>query len=329
MATQFNEMRIDPEFEQKIPPITQEEFCTLEENILADGEILNAIIVWEGIIVDGHNRFKILLKHPEIPYHIHEKAFDNRFDAFAWICKNQLGRRNLTLEQRKYLIGKQYEAEKAAHGGDRKSETKSSSQSGNLNGEKTCERIAREHNIGKNTVIRAEVFANAVDAADDVSPGIRQNILSGRIKPTEKEVQEIISAEPIERSELVEQLCLPKTVRRGQNQCIQTEGMTVDDRDVNPRQPEHNVSRKLIQEISEGMVHSEGVAGATEGSMIYEMNDALEDMIFRWNLCRETYPVHVRSRTGKAKIKQLADQGIDYFRRIKKGGLWNEQQSKV
>lgn len=32
------EMIIDPEFEQRIPPITQEEFDMLEENILADGE---------------------------------------------------------------------------------------------------------------------------------------------------------------------------------------------------------------------------------------------------------------------------------------------------
>ena len=39
----------------------------------------------------------------------------------AWICKNQLGRRNFTPEQKYYLMGKQYEAEKAAHGSDRKS----------------------------------------------------------------------------------------------------------------------------------------------------------------------------------------------------------------
>ena len=35
----------------------------------------------------------------------------------VWICKNQLGRRNLTEEQKSYLRGKQYEAEKMAQGG--------------------------------------------------------------------------------------------------------------------------------------------------------------------------------------------------------------------
>ena len=53
---------------------------------------------------------------PEIPFTIHEKEFASRYEAIIWICKNQLGRRNLTPEQKKYLIGKQYEAEKCANG---------------------------------------------------------------------------------------------------------------------------------------------------------------------------------------------------------------------
>ena len=56
-----------------------------------------------------------------LPFMVHEKEFSSRYEAIIWICKNQLGRRNLTPEQKKYLIGKQYEAEKCANGGDRKS----------------------------------------------------------------------------------------------------------------------------------------------------------------------------------------------------------------
>ena len=54
------ELRIDPEFESKIPPLSAEEFRQLEENILSDGIVINPIIVWNGVIVDGHNRFHIL-----------------------------------------------------------------------------------------------------------------------------------------------------------------------------------------------------------------------------------------------------------------------------
>ena len=61
-------LRIDPEFESKIPPLTEEEYQLLEENILQDGVVLNPLIVWNGCIVDGHNRFRIIQAHPEIKY---------------------------------------------------------------------------------------------------------------------------------------------------------------------------------------------------------------------------------------------------------------------
>ena len=65
----LNALKIDPEFQGKIPPLTFEELNQLEANILRDGRIINPIIVWQGLIVDGHNRFIIAKKHPEIPPH--------------------------------------------------------------------------------------------------------------------------------------------------------------------------------------------------------------------------------------------------------------------
>ena len=120
-------LRIDPEFESKIPPLREEELKQLEENILADGVVINPLIVWNGIIVDGHNRYRILQQHPEIQFTIYEKEFPDRYAVIAWICKNQLGRRNLTSQQFKYLMGQQYKAEKIAYGGDRKNNAPKSS----------------------------------------------------------------------------------------------------------------------------------------------------------------------------------------------------------
>ena len=120
-------LTIDPEFASIIPPLREEEQKQLEENILADGVVINPLIVWNGVIVDGHNRYRILQQHPELQFTTYEKAFSDRYEAIAWICKNQLGRRNLTLQQFKYLMGHQYKAEKTAYGGDRKSDTAKSS----------------------------------------------------------------------------------------------------------------------------------------------------------------------------------------------------------
>ena len=189
-------LKIDPEFEEKIPPLTEEEFRQLENNILSDGVVINPIIIWNGVIVDGHNRFHIVEQHPEIKYTTHEKYFDDRFAVIAWICKNQLGRRNLTPEQKKYLIGKQYEAEKAAQGGNHGNQHTSLAkcQLGTLPKADTADRIAKENGIGRRSVFRAETFAKAVDIADVVEPGIRSNLLAGEIRAKENDIRDLIVA---------------------------------------------------------------------------------------------------------------------------------------
>ena len=107
-------LKIDPEFQNQIPPLTDDEYKQLEENILKEGKLLSPLIVWGNTLVDGHNRYAILQKHPEICFSTMPLRFANREEALAWICKNQLGRRNLSPEQKRYLLGKQYESEKKA-----------------------------------------------------------------------------------------------------------------------------------------------------------------------------------------------------------------------
>ena len=59
-------LKIDPEFQSQIPPLTDDEFKQLEENILKEGKLISPLIVWNNTLVDGHNRYTILQKHPEI-----------------------------------------------------------------------------------------------------------------------------------------------------------------------------------------------------------------------------------------------------------------------
>ena len=211
------EIQIDPEFKQQIPPLRTEEFEQLQKNILEDGVILNPLILWNGILVDGHNRYRIALDHPHIRYTTVEKEFPDRYSVIAWICKNQLGRRNLTPKQRKYLLGKQYHAEKIQNGGlrnvnrDQTGQFTTGYQNDNLwTADKTCDRIAREHDVSRCTVLRASDYAKAVDIADEVSPGFRDEVLSGSLKPTTKEVQAIVKAKPEERPALIEQIKHPE-----------------------------------------------------------------------------------------------------------------------
>ena len=87
--------KIDPEFESLIPPLTDDEFNQLRKNILEVQEVYDPLIVWNGILVDGHNRWKIIKENPDIRYKVTEVIFFNRNEAKLWIINNQLGRRNL------------------------------------------------------------------------------------------------------------------------------------------------------------------------------------------------------------------------------------------
>lgn len=98
---------VDPEFESLIPPLTEEEFKQLEENCVRDG-IREPLVIWpqnkgyDCILIDGHNRFKIIAKHM-LHYNTRYIQFKDRDEAKAWIIMNQLGRRNLSAYDRSIL----------------------------------------------------------------------------------------------------------------------------------------------------------------------------------------------------------------------------------
>ena len=90
---------IDEEFKSLIPPLSADEFRQLEENCVRDG-IRDPLVVWpqddgNGILVDGHNRFRISAMHSGIRFDIKRMDFKDRDEAKLWIINNQLGKRNL------------------------------------------------------------------------------------------------------------------------------------------------------------------------------------------------------------------------------------------
>ena len=94
-------MKIDTEFKSLIPPLTTEEYAGLETSIIQEG-CRDALITWQGIIVDGHNRYEICQKHG-LSFNTMGMAFENREQAKEWIILNQFGRRNLNAYDRSLL----------------------------------------------------------------------------------------------------------------------------------------------------------------------------------------------------------------------------------
>ena len=336
----LNALKIDPEFQGKIPPLTFEELNQLESNILRDGRIINPIIVWQGLIVDGHNRYTIAKKHPEIPFTVHEKEFASRYEAIIWICKNQLGRRNLTPEQKKYLIGKQYEAEKCANGGDRKSPAaKSGYGKRNLIGApKTCYKVAAESGVGRTYVIEAEHYAKGLDAAEEAVPGTRQKVLSGEVKPTAAEIASVARAPPEERPALVAEICKPKPPKLpAQKQKTPPavvaplpEASTSDEEalDEEPTsapalsellfpQKENEplkVDRQQILEIANNRYHAKQLADGA--AMLCEVSGAVNAMIRRWESVFRDYPDILTDTENRNVVKRNIRKIKDYLQKL-------------
>lgn len=89
-------INIDPEFKAVIPPLTGKDFDNLEKSILNEG-CRDALILWNNILIDGHNRYEICKKH-NIPFKTISVNADlkDREDVKLWIMQNQLARRNLS-----------------------------------------------------------------------------------------------------------------------------------------------------------------------------------------------------------------------------------------
>lgn len=51
-------------------------------------------MLWGNVLIDGHNRYRIALKH-SLPFETVQKEFVDEDEAAIWIMQNQLGRRNL------------------------------------------------------------------------------------------------------------------------------------------------------------------------------------------------------------------------------------------
>lgn len=193
------ELRIDPEFRDKIPSLTEAEFEQLRENILSDGEVYEPIVTWNDTIIDGHNRWKIIRENWELlkdKFRTKPMGFADKWEAFDWMYRKQLGRRNLSDEQKTYMIGKMKEARTKSSGGTganqhTKEQVAHTEPLANPKGRGTAAAIAAELGIGRETVKRAEHFAKGVDALREQSNEAAEKVLAGGSGISKKDVSEI------------------------------------------------------------------------------------------------------------------------------------------
>jgi len=171
--------KIDPEFKTLIPPLSPDEREQLEQNILSHG-CKNALVLWNGTIIDGHNRLEICVEHG-VEFEIVEMEFSCREGAKLWILNEQLGRRNLNDATRieialkkKELLREQAQKKQSAAGGDKtRGGTLFSKSSERLNTHKT---LADEAGVSDGTL------HNYLQIKKDGDPTLIEKVQSGELK---------------------------------------------------------------------------------------------------------------------------------------------------
>ena len=100
---------IKPWLKELIRPRTLNEQANLKADIEVNGLstpiVLTTIDGEDNCLVDGHGRLECYqqLQRSTIPFTV--RTFNNKDEIQAWVYRKQLGRRNLTKQDRAYLIG--------------------------------------------------------------------------------------------------------------------------------------------------------------------------------------------------------------------------------
>lgn len=213
-----------------IPPLFKEELDQLTDNIRAEG-CRDPLVIWkksddEYILIDGHNRYAICQQY-KIDFKIDIRTFENIEVAKDWMINNQLGKRNMTEEQKSYFRGVQYrnEKKKDAFKGNQYSESGSGQ---NDHQQKTNEKLAEIHKVSPKTIQRDEKYAEAIDKVAGKDSQLKWKILSRVIdvpkvlimEMAEKESKEIeIFKSQLERGEL------PKTISKTNEDTLQNKNI--------------------------------------------------------------------------------------------------------
>lgn len=215
-----NHITIIPELEALIPPLSQDELEQLEANLLKNG-CRESLLVWPTtedvvspeststlpsyVLIDGHNRFKICQKN-KIDFSIHLVSFKTMEEVREFMIDNQLGRRNLTLEQASYLRGMKYlnlkqnkgkygreehNAQNEHYGDLEQTLNLENDNAQNEHYEKnktTAEILGEKFNVGQATIRRDAEFAQGLEMLE---PSLKTAVLAGKTSLTKHKIQQL------------------------------------------------------------------------------------------------------------------------------------------
>jgi len=198
---------IDEVFQRLLPPLAEKVFSDLEESLLKYG-VRDPLVLWDGILIDGYNRFEISKKH-DLPINTVSMEFPSRDSVIIWIIKNQMERRNLTPAEVRLYRGIHYNTEKRMVGNitGRNQYSEEFLQNEEIpQNRSTVSKLAEHYNVSRSTIERDGKIANTMEVIENISPDTKADILSGKTHITNKQLQELSSAPAEEIKNIISQI---------------------------------------------------------------------------------------------------------------------------
>lgn len=196
-----------PVLKDLIRPLDNDEMAQLKANILSNG-CQDSLKIWQTtqkiinsdsatneeqfVLIDGHNRYKICTEN-NVSFAVSIMKFQSLDDVISWMIDLQLGRRNMSLNEISYYRGLKYNQEKKIEKTDNFSSTGTSL--------KTSQKLAEQYGINEKTIRRDAEFAKGVES---LSQELKRDFLSGNVKVTKKDIEELGKADTREKVSTIE-----------------------------------------------------------------------------------------------------------------------------
>lgn len=247
-------LKIDSDFRDLIPPLSDEEFQRLEKSIVNNGweGWRGPIVVWDNTIIDGHNRYRICQKHG-IAFTVKKMDFRDKDEAKLYIIDNQLKRRNLPLAaigdlklEEKAIVARQAkERQRTSTGGATPQLRPNLAQAENSG--KTLEILARDIQMGRESLRKLDVIKQRAKEGDPVAISEREALISGKKKSIHGSYVKVVGKE---RSRSPQEA----TSKDGRRICVMC-GEPINEGDALPSRP--TVHKKCEKEYQRDWVNEQ------------------------------------------------------------------------
>ena len=183
-------------------------------------------------------------------------------------------------------------------------------------------KVAAEHGTSESYVYRAEQFAKGVEAAEEAVPEAQKEILSGKIRATDREISSIAKVPKEKRPEVVAELRKPKAKR---NTCVTNSYgslskdnafITTFKQDIQGHKKGLNKEEKQNLKDAVKSIYSPRRLADGE-AMMCEIQGAQEDFVRRWEMCVREYPDILTEPKNNEKLLIFIDRASRYLQTVK------------